>query len=607
MDITYNGKTEHYNAENVYLYVNGSRIENLPMPAIIFEGTTLVPAREVFEPMGADVEWEEETHQVTIKYKEHTIVITINSETAQVDDKTEALLIPARIINRKTMIPARFIAQSIGMKVEWDSDTRIINIREAPEPEPTTIEITSESTTETITESTTEYSTETTTERKPVNLNDPECDNGVLKITADGKLGDFSSIKTDGNKIKYTLCRTNLPSEESYSFDDDYIKKVNFSETAANDKNLTQITIYLKEPKTPAAYISKDLKTFVVDFVNEAPKFEDLYVIEFDDNTPFASDSDLPSNSDDENDEINPPNNLNELPADENVYYKDNCLYIKKNSNFNLSKIKETDNYQHLKYTIDTNSDLSNTLPEGKYKINSDKIDYVEITHSKTTSISISEKKIYAYNISENSNYICVKPVLPKEKYKKIVVIDAGHGGDDPGAESEKNNIVEKELTLSVTKKAVNMIEKDGRVKAYAVRLDDTFYTRPERAAFGDEIGDMFISIHANSFSGEHANGTEIWYYPHSNDETIGVTCEELAETLLKNMIANLKSTNRGVKSTDYDVLAFTHIPASLCEIGFITNPDEAAKLKTDEYQNLIADAVYKSVIEIFEKYTPQR
>ena len=117
----------------------------------------------------------------------------------------------------------------------------------------------------------------------------------------------------------------------------------------------------------------------------------------------------------------------------------------------------------------------------------------------------------------------------------------------------------------------------------------------------------MFISIHANSFSGEKANGTEIWYYPHTNDNTIGLSCEQLAQCLRKNLINNLKSADRGTKSTNYDVLTLTEIPASLCEIGFITNPEEAENLKNDEYKNLAADAIYKAIIESFEKYTPQR
>ena len=74
--------------------------------------------------------------------------------------------------------------------------------------------------------------------------------------------------------------------------------------------------------------------------------------------------------------------------------------------------------------------------------INNELIETVEIKNSNFTEIKIKEKKILAYNIVENTDYICVNPVPPKEKYPKIVVIDAGHGGSDPGAISQKNNII---------------------------------------------------------------------------------------------------------------------------------------------------------------------
>lgn len=606
INIIYDGKTSRYNAENVYLYVNGKRAENLSMPAIIFNGSTLVPAREVFEPLGANVVWKKETEEVDISYKNTSITIKINSETASVNNNTYTLSMPAKIINNKTMIPVRFIAESLGLAVEWDAKKRIINIREkadnlnndiiAIDP-PADLPATEESAAETTT------SEETVTERDPVNLDSPKCDDGIFKISADGKLGDFATTDIKNRKISYLLGKATPPDEKEYEFDDSYIKKVTFDETVIKGKKFTKITLDLKTSGSPVSYISKDSKTFIVDFINDKPKFDNLYVTDLDEE-PLSSDYDLEEEPDIGN---NNASDTSQILSDDNIFFKDGYLYIKKNSNFNINNITFTDNYQYKEYIINTYCDLSNTLKDGKYLINNELIETVEIKNSNFTEIKIKEKKILAYNIVENTDYICVNPVHPKEKYPKIVVIDAGHGGSDPGAISQKNNIIEKDLTLSIANKVVDLLEKNDRIKVYAVRLDDTFYTRPERAALANEIGDMFISIHANSFSGEKANGTEIWYYPHTNDNTIGLSCEQLAQCLRKNLINNLKSADRGTKSTNYDVLTLTEIPASLCEIGFITNPEEAENLKNDEYKNLAADAIYKAIIESFEKYTPQR
>ncbi len=602
INITYDGKTERYNAENVYLYINGNRVENLSMPAIIFDGFTLVPAREVFEPLGAEVDWKKETEEVNISYKNNLITIKINSQTAAVNNKTVTLSMPAKIINNKTMIPVRFIAESLGLTVEWDAEKRIVNIRENadnsnidivtidPPDNNTSSEILSES----------EADEKTAARRDPVNLDAPVCDGGIFKITADGDLGDFAATEINGTKISYLLSTTNPPDKTEYEFEDNYIKKASFEETVINGKKFTKITLSLKVSNSPVTYISNSSKTFVVDFVNDTPKFENLYVTDLDEE-PLASDYELESGTDENSEPIS------DMPADENIFFKDDYLYIKKNSKFNINNITQTDNYQYKEYIINTNCDLSDIFKSGNYQINNSLIESVEIKNSVSTEIKIKEKKILAYNIVENTDYICIKPISPREKYSKIVIIDAGHGGTDPGAISSKNNITEKDITLSITKKVVNLLEKSDKIKVYAVRLDDTYYTRPERADFANELGDMFISIHANSFSGENANGTEVWYYPHKNDNEIGLSCKELAANLQKNLVNNLKSADRGIKSTDYDVLAFTDIPASLCEIGFITNPEEAEKLKNDEYKNLAADAIYKSINELFEKYTPQR
>ncbi len=606
INITYNGKTERYNAENVYLYINGKRIENISMPPIIINGSTLVPAREVFEPLGATVSWKKDTEEVIISYKETTIIIKINSNTATVNNSTEPLSMPAKIINNKTMIPARFIAQSLGLKVEWDKTTRIINIREFPnEPINPIIEIPIEeptvSKTEETTEQISEHSSEETTERDAVNLNSPSCEDGIFKITANGSIGDFAGPSKRGKKLTYILSKTNPPKKDTYSFDDDYIKKVSFNNITINNKNFTEVTLHLTENNTPVEYISKDEKSFIVDFVNDAPKYDDLYAVNLDDE-PLASDIDV-SNYDNSNQFAETPS-LSEISSDKNLFFENETLYIKKNSSLNLSSITEIDNYSERNYVIDTNCDLSSLLKSGKYEINNDKIDYVEITHNQTTKITIYEKKVFAYTLSENNEYICIKPISPKEKYQKIVVIDAGHGGDDPGAQA--NNIQEKELNLSIAQKTVDLLEKNNNIKVYAIRLTDVFYTRPERAEFANDLGDLFISIHANSFTAEKANGTEVWFWPHENDTTT-IACQNLAEILQKHLINNLKSTNRGVKSTNYDVLTLTKIPAALCEIGFITNSAEAANLKNDEYRNLAAQAIYQSIIEVFEKYTPQR
>ncbi|MGE5474045.1 MAG: N-acetylmuramoyl-L-alanine amidase [Ignavibacteriales bacterium] len=125
--LVYDGKVHIYNERPVSLIVNGKTLKPKVSP-VIMNGTTLVPARAVFEEMGAKVFWKQTTQQVTVKSLKNTIVIIINNQYALVNGKKEKLLMPAKIINENTMIPLRFVSEKLGLKVKWNPETYEIKI-----------------------------------------------------------------------------------------------------------------------------------------------------------------------------------------------------------------------------------------------------------------------------------------------------------------------------------------------------------------------------------------------------------------------------------------------------------------------------------------------
>lgn len=585
MNITYDYQTHRYNAEEVYLNVNGNRIENLSMPPIIFNGTALVPAREVFEPLGAVVDWKKDQEEVLIAYKDNIISIGINDKFVNVNGKEVSVSVPAKIINNKTMIPTRFIAESLGLYVNWDSNTRIITISEPKSVSnvETTTEINSEKSSEVTSESQNQNGSE---QGKTATFNSVLCNDGKVIVTADGVFGDYSQPGSS-NKSVVAFDVTNSVSslDSEYKFEDTYFKKLTVMPIKTENSNIVRLVFEMNGEYSCSAQISEDGKQFTV----------------------IAGTEKTSSNSDasNVNSSVDAPNlAFNSYFGVDSASGK---IFIKKlNSNFNLSAVSHNDNYSKLLYSLDLGCDLSDSAPDGKYSIGNGSLDNVFVqTVSGKTKFTFSEKNVYCFNVEEDSENIYITPISPKTVYSKIVVIDAGHGDDDPGAQA--NGIDEKDLNLDIALKLVDLLEKEPGIKVYATRLDDTFYTRPERSAFANNLGDLFISIHANSFTGESANGTEVWYYPHSNDYSIGLTCQKTAEVFQKNLIKYLGSTDRGVKSTDYDVLVLTKIPAVLCETGFITNLNEAAKLKTETYKQAAAQAMYDSVIELFSSYNPPR
>lgn len=124
------GQQIEYNLSPISLYVNNKPIETKTMNPIQLEGRVLVPAREVFEAMGAHVGWDNTLKKVTIKYKSKTIILTMNQAEATINGTSVLMDVPGKIINSKVMIPIRFVSEAMGLHVRWDSSSRAVWITE---------------------------------------------------------------------------------------------------------------------------------------------------------------------------------------------------------------------------------------------------------------------------------------------------------------------------------------------------------------------------------------------------------------------------------------------------------------------------------------------
>lgn len=124
------GQAIAYNLPAISLYVNNVKIETKVMDPIQLNGRVLVPAREVFEAMGAQVKWDDGAKKVTVEYKDKTIILVMNQTVAMIDGKEISMDVPGKIINNKVMIPIRFVSESLGFIVHWNSTDRSVNIKE---------------------------------------------------------------------------------------------------------------------------------------------------------------------------------------------------------------------------------------------------------------------------------------------------------------------------------------------------------------------------------------------------------------------------------------------------------------------------------------------
>ncbi|WP_123043171.1 N-acetylmuramoyl-L-alanine amidase family protein [Cohnella candidum] len=188
------------------------------------------------------------------------------------------------------------------------------------------------------------------------------------------------------------------------------------------------------------------------------------------------------------------------------------------------------------------------------------------------------------FNVKEGT---APQPTTPAPSKKFKVVIDAGHGGSDPGAISVTGK-AEKTFTLAVAKKVQALLAKESGIEVLMTRTGDTYPTLNDRTNLANNTGaDVFVSIHAN-IGPSSANGTEV-YYLQNNSKT-------LANIMHDNIQKMVGFNDRGVKTANYHVIRESDMPSVLLEMGFLSNPSDEKKLYTDSVQQKMAEAIALSI-----------
>ncbi|SFI11054.1 N-acetylmuramoyl-L-alanine amidase [Tindallia magadiensis] len=186
---------------------------------------------------------------------------------------------------------------------------------------------------------------------------------------------------------------------------------------------------------------------------------------------------------------------------------------------------------------------------------------------------------------------------------EKLIVIDAGHGGRDPGATSTTLNMPEKDVVLEVALEAEKLLQEAG-FRTYMTRRDDTFVSLEDRAAISNQLNaDVFVSVHANAAPRADLKGVETLYYPSENSSTDFRDNLRLAEIFQEEMVRTLNASSHRINARDrLYVLRETNMPAIITEIGFLTNPEEEQLLATTQYRKRAAEGIRNAVIRYVEE-----
>lgn len=224
------------------------------------------------------------------------------------------------------------------------------------------------------------------------------------------------------------------------------------------------------------------------------------------------------------------------------------------------------------------------------------------------------------------------------------IAIDAGHGGEDPGAKGAKGSH-EKDITLSIARRLKSLIDKQENMRAYLTRDGDYFIPLHERVNKARRVqADLFVSVHADAFVKPHARGSSVfalsekgatsaaakWLAKNENDaDLIGGVNVGVKDVYLKRTLIDLSQTAQisdslklgkvvleeigginqlhkaRVEQAGFAVLKAPDIPSILIETAFISNPEEEMRLNDEKYQDKMADAIVSGIKRYFDRNPP--
>ncbi|MDR1926187.1 MAG: N-acetylmuramoyl-L-alanine amidase [Endomicrobium sp.] len=261
-------------------------------------------------------------------------------------------------------------------------------------------------------------------------------------------------------------------------------------------------------------------------------------------------------------------------------------------------------------------------------------------------------KKFENNNIIDDSNNIIVDDtatfleVMPKNKntnnkksckHKKIIMLDAGHGGEDPGAVGP-NGIKEKDINLEIVRELKSIFDDNKDYDIILTRSDDRFIPLAERTNIANEhSADLFVSVHCNANFDRNVNGFEIYFLSEkATDSEAAATAimensvlelegkptkkrsslqnvlwsmganehmnesSKLSGFILAEVPKRLNIPSRGVKQASFYVLRGTQMPAVLVESAFLSNYAEEAKLCSKKFRTAIAGSIYDGVVKYY-------
>lgn len=613
------------------------------VPPIIEDGRILVPMAAIFRSMGATVEWDEKTRTVTAVRGTIHVVLPIDSYTPTVNGTVWKLDVPARIVGNRTLAPLRFVGEALGGTVTWDA-ANFQALMTSPPP------ITGGTNN---TNSVVAVNIVTT-----VNLRGgPDTAHAVVTqanpgetLTVLGQQGDWYLVRRgavnawvagwvvelirEGEQIPPSAEKpdSEKPDDDGTADQDDPLV-VNPSRGDASDAD--KLTLNSERSAEGLTIFMESNARLNSDLTESSGRltylFEDCQLVGIASLEKWLGAQKVTVQAanigTDVQVVINMPTEVEYETATENsgkreVLFIPNYISSVSRTTFGSSGESITvKGIAALGYTSEVEDKklevvIKNAVKgqaQSSYRYSSPLIDNVTFASKKVdgqeaTVMTITTSRAAKFSVGLNDDASALNVLfIDKSEFQSrepLVILDAGHGGSDPGACG--NGLQEKNINLAITLEVGKILANEGIRVAYT-RSDDSFVALGDRPEIANMYNaSVFVSIHSNSSTSSSPSGTETYcYYPLSNPNLYMQKDERynLALRIQEELVEALGLNNRGVKEGNLQVLRQTDMPSALAEIAFISNPSDAALLAQSSTQKKAAQAIARAISGYMEDY----
>jgi len=492
----------------------------------------LVPLRAIFEAMGAKVSWDQATQTATATKGTTTVVLPLNSTEPTVNGVVWKLDVPAQAVQQRTLAPLRFVGESLGGTATWDAAHWTVVLTKPSPPKMVVAD-------------------PAPTQIEGLNVSSERNDSGLRIIMESGTKLD-TKIDESGNKITYEFANRQIEGN------------------AAILENMGNETIQVQG--------SNDGKKAVVEITLSAG-------LEYRTGTEKGGTRQV-------------------------LTVKNFICQVDRNTLGSSGELVTVRTGAPLAYTSNPTATclevvLNNVLPgqaQAMYNYDSRLLASLEFKAKSTDAISatvltLTTKKAakFAVGLSSDGTAMNIMFIDQAEIQPRIplVVLDAGHGGKDPGASGA--TLKEKDVTLDMVKKIGQCLTQKG-IKVVYTRIDDTYVGLDERTTMANLYNAaVFVSVHNNASTSSTPTGTETYYYAPLETPALYIQKDErcsLATKLQEVLVSKICRFDRGVKQANFAVLRESQMPSALIEMAFISNPAEEALLSQQSFRQTAAQAI---------------